>query len=101
MEPLVIARGLSLITLTARAELPTHEFQLDNVLDVLVREDHRAPVITVMVWFNAGSIDEAPSETGPAHGLERKRVKGRKRHGAGEVARNGARVEPRTNASNP
>ncbi|HAB07978.1 MAG TPA: peptidase M16, partial [Alcanivorax sp.] len=70
MKPLLIALGLSLITLTARAELPTHEFQLDNGLDVLVREDHRAPVITVMVWFKAGSIDEAPYETGLAHVLE-------------------------------
>ncbi|HBL85902.1 MAG TPA: peptidase M16 [Alcanivorax sp.] len=87
MKPLLIALGLSLITLTARAELPTHEFQLDNGLDVLVREDHRAPVITVMVWFKAGSIDEAPYETGLAHVLEHMMFKGSRKLDAGEASR--------------
>lgn len=98
MKPLLIALGLSLITLTARAELPTHEFQLDNGLDVLVREDHRAPVITVMVWFKAGSIDEAPYETGLAHVLEHMMFKGSKRLGAGEFSRLVARFGGSDNA---
>jgi zinc protease len=98
MKPLLIALGLSLITLTARAELPTHEFQLDNGLDVLVREDHRAPVITVMVWFKAGSIDEAPDETGLAHVLEHMMFKGSKRLDAGEFSRTVARFGGSDNA---
>lgn len=98
MKPLLIALGLSLITLTARAELPTHEFQLDNGLDVLVREDHRAPVITVMVWFKAGSIDEAPYETGLAHVLEHMMFKGSKRLDAGEFSRTVARFGGSDNA---
>ncbi len=98
MKPLLIALGLSLITLIARAELPTHEFQLDNGLDVLVREDHRAPVITVMVWFKAGSIDEAPYETGLAHVLEHMMFKGSKRLDAGEFSRTVARFGGRDNA---
>jgi len=98
MKPLLIALGLSLITLSARAELPTHEFQLDNGLDVLVREDHRAPVITVMVWFKAGSIDEAPYETGLAHVLEHMMFKGSKRLGAGEFSRTVARFGGSDNA---
>ena len=98
MKPLLIALGLSLITLTARAELPTHEFQLDNGLDVLVREDHRAPVITVMVWFKAGSIDEAPYETGLAHVLEHIMFKGSKRLDAGEFSRTVARFGGSDNA---
>ena len=98
MKPLLIALVLSLITLTARAELPTHEFQLDNGLDVLVREDHRAPVITVMVWFKAGSIDEAPYETGLAHVLEHMMFKGSERLGAGEFSRLVARYGGSDNA---
>ena len=98
MKPLLIALGLSLITLSARAELPTHEFQLDNGLDVLVREDHRAPVITVMVWFKAGSIDEAPYETGLAHVLEHMMFKGSKRLDAGEFSRTVARFGGSDNA---
>jgi zinc protease len=98
MKPLLIALGLSLMTLTAHAELPTHEFQLDNGLDVLVREDHRAPVITVMVWFKAGSIDEAPYETGLAHVLEHMMFKGSKRLDAGEFSRTVARFGGSDNA---
>ncbi len=98
MKPLLIALGLSLITLTARAELPTHEFQLDNGLNVLVREDHRAPVITVMVWFKAGSIDEAPYETGLAHVLEHMMFKGSKHLAPGEFSRTVARFGGNDNA---
>ncbi|MQT72309.1 insulinase family protein, partial [Pseudomonas sp. FSL R10-0071] len=29
---------------------PTHEFRLDNGLKVIVREDHRAPVVVSQVW---------------------------------------------------
>lgn len=98
MKSLLIALGLSLITLTAHADLPTHEYQLDNGLKVLVREDHRAPVITVMVWFKAGSIDEAPFETGLAHVLEHMMFKGSKRLDAGEFSRLVARFGGSDNA---
>ena len=39
MKPLLIALGLSLITLTARAELPTHEFQLRPLLNLLASNE--------------------------------------------------------------
>ena len=51
MRQLMVALAAILWSLTARAELPTHAFTLDNGLKVLIREDHRAPVVTVMVWF--------------------------------------------------
>ena len=44
----------------------THDFTLDNGLRVLVREDHRAPVAVQMLWYKAGSYDEAPGQTGMA-----------------------------------
>ena len=33
---------------------PTHEFTLDNGLKVIVREDHRAPVVVSQVWYKVG-----------------------------------------------
>ena len=45
---------------------PTHEFTLDNGLKVIVREDHRAPVVTQMVWYRVGAADEAPGHSGIA-----------------------------------
>ena len=31
---------------------------LDNGLQVILREDHSAPVVSVQAWCRAGSIDE-------------------------------------------
>lgn len=48
----------------------THEYRLSNDMKVLVREDHRAPVATVMIWYGVGSADEPPGRTGLSHVLE-------------------------------
>ncbi|RYH03925.1 insulinase family protein [Salipiger sp. IMCC34102] len=45
-------------------------FTLDNGMDVVVIEDHRAPVVTHMVWYRAGSADEPVGSSGVAHFLE-------------------------------
>jgi len=45
-------------------------FQLDNGMDVVVIEDHRAPVVVHMLWYRAGSADEPPGKSGIAHFLE-------------------------------
>ena len=39
-------------------------FSLANGMDVVVIEDHRAPVVTHMVWFRAGSADEPSGQSG-------------------------------------
>lgn len=87
MPRLLAGLCLVLLSLTATAQLSTHQFQLDNGLKVLVREDHRAPVITVMVWFKAGSMDEAPYETGLAHLLEHMMFKGTDKLGPGDFSK--------------
>lgn len=33
----------------------TTEFTLDNGLKVIVREDHRAPVVASQVWYKVGA----------------------------------------------
>ncbi|MER2603158.1 MAG: insulinase family protein, partial [Candidatus Competibacter phosphatis] len=40
------------------AATPVHEFTLDNGLKILVREDHRAPVVVSQVWYKVGSSYE-------------------------------------------
>ena len=60
---------LVLAALPARAAEVT-SFTLDNGLDVVVIEDHRAPVVVHMVWYKVGAADEPPGESGIAHYLE-------------------------------
>lgn len=53
----------------ANSELVT-TFTLENGMDVVVVEDHRAPVVQQMVWYRAGSADEPVGQSGVAHFLE-------------------------------
>lgn len=77
---------------------PTHEFRLDNGLKVLVREDHRAPVVTVMVWYGIGSADEPPGRTGLSHVLEHMMFKGTRHMGPGDFSRTVSRFGGSNNA---
>jgi zinc protease len=76
----------------------THEYRLDNGMKIVVREDHRAPVVVTMVWYRAGSIDEVNGKTGVAHVLEHMMFKGTKRIGVGEFSRRIAAAGGRDNA---
>jgi len=51
-------------------------FTLDNGLDVVVIEDHRAPVVVQMIWYRAGAADEPAGTSGVAHFLEHLMFKG-------------------------
>lgn len=53
-----------------------HSYKLDNKLTLLVKEDRRAPVAVVMVWYNVGSADEPGGLTGISHALEHLMFKG-------------------------
>ncbi|MBL3705261.1 insulinase family protein [Sulfitobacter sp. BDSS02] len=52
------------------AEEPVTTYTLDNGMEVVVVEDHRAPVVQQMVWYRAGSADETRGVSGVAHFLE-------------------------------
>jgi len=45
-------------------------FTLDNGMEVLILPDHRAPVVTHMVWYKVGAVDEDPGKSGIAHLFE-------------------------------
>ncbi|MCU0971679.1 MAG: insulinase family protein, partial [Gammaproteobacteria bacterium] len=65
----------------------THEFALENGLKLIVREDRRAPVATVQVWYRVGSSYEPDGQTGISHVLEHMMFKGTPNHGPGEYSR--------------
>lgn len=71
----------------ANTAQPTHEFQLDNGLKVIVREDHRAPVVVSQLWYKIGSSYERPGFTGLSHALEHMMFKGSSKLGPGESSR--------------
>ena len=69
------------------AQTATTEFSLDNGLKVIVREDHRAPVVVSQLWYKVGSSYEIPGSTGLAHALEHMMFKGSSKLGPGESSR--------------
>lgn len=66
-----------LLPLPAQAEtFNADTFKLDNGLQVVVIENHRAPVVTHMLWYKFGRADEKAGESGIAHFLEHLMFKG-------------------------
>lgn len=79
MTPLTRLLAIFLVLglpLTAAAKV--HEFILDNGLKLLVKEDHRAPVMVSQVWYKVGSSYEHGGITGISHMLEHMMFKGTK-----------------------
>ena len=74
------------VPLEALAEGKTTDFMLDNGMQVVVIEDHRAPVVVHMVWYKVGSADEPSGKSGIAHFLEHLMFKQTANLGAGELA---------------
>ncbi len=64
------------LALPAVADEPVTSFTLDNGLNVVVIEDHRAPVVVQMIWYRVGAADEPPGHSGIAHFLEHLMFKG-------------------------
>ncbi len=68
-------------------------FELANGMKAVILPDHRAPVVTHMLWYRVGSADEAKGKSGLAHFLEHLMFKATDKIPAGEyskiVARNG------------
>jgi zinc protease len=73
-------------------------FKLANGLQVVAIPDHRAPVVTHMVWYKVGAADEAPGESGLAHFLEHLLFKGTDKLKPGQFSKIVARIGGRDNA---
>ena len=71
---------------------------LANGLQVVVIENHRAPVVTHMVWYRVGAADEVRGKTGIAHFLEHLMFKGTKTVAPGAFSEIVARLGGNENA---
>jgi len=92
----VIAFIAVYISATAASEsTDVTEAVLANGMKILVKPDHRAPVVVAQVWYRIGSSYEPDGITGVSHVLEHMMFKGTKRYGKGEfnriIAENGGR----------
>ena len=73
-------------------------FSLENGMKVVVVEDHRAPVVTHMVWYRAGASDENSGKSGIAHLLEHLLFKETENVGNGEFSQTVAALGGSDNA---
>lgn len=71
---------------------------LDNGMQVVVVENHRAPIATHMVWYRVGAADEPAGKSGIAHLLEHLMFKGTPDIPPGEFSKIVARHGGRDNA---
>jgi zinc protease len=69
------------------AEVKVQERILNNGLKILVKEDHRSPVVVSQIWYKVGSSYEPGGITGASHMLEHMMFKGTEKHPAGEFSR--------------
>ncbi|MEZ5512077.1 MAG: pitrilysin family protein [Gammaproteobacteria bacterium] len=65
----------------------TFSHTLDNGLKIIVREDHRAPVMVSQVWYKVGSSYETAGVTGVSHVLEHMMFKGTTKVPGGEFSK--------------
>lgn len=63
------------------------EHKLGNGLTVLIKPDHRAPVVVSQIWYKVGSSYEHRGITGVSHALEHMMFKGTAAHPTGEFER--------------
>src|SRR5829696_4219797 len=89
-----------------RVDVPFTQFTLPNGLHVILHEDHTVPLVTVNVWYHAGSAREKPGRTGFAHLFEHLMFMGSKHAKYGDFDRlleaaggtnNASTAEDRTN----
>lgn len=86
-KPAALALAACLLSATAVAAPTVHEFMLDNGMKLIVKPDHRAPVVVSQVWYKVGSSYEHDGITGVSHVLEHMMFKGTEKHGPGEFSR--------------
>ncbi len=93
---LLVALLLPLVLFAAPAraeEAKAFTFALQNGMQVVVIPDHRAPVVTHMLWYRVGAVDDPPGLSGLAHFFEHMMFRGTVAYPNGEfskiIARNG------------
>ncbi len=78
--------------------ISTHEKIFDNGMKVIVKEDHRAPVVISQIWYRVGSAQEHSGITGVSHVLEHMMFKGTEKYPSGTFSSTVAGIGARDNA---
>src|SRR5436305_12550860 len=94
---LLVALG-SATASAAYGSAEVSHFTLANGLEVVVVPDHRAPVVTHMIWYKVGAADETPGKSGLAHFLEHLMFKGTEKNPGGRFSQVVATIGGQENA---
>jgi len=78
---------LAPVTSLVAADNTVDVYQLKNGLKLLIKQDHRAPVVVSQIWYKVGSAYENDGTTGISHVLEHMMFKGTERFGPGQFNR--------------
>ncbi len=76
VKSFVLATFLLITSAHAQIKIPESvnlvytKVQLDNGLTVIIHEDHKAPIVTVNIWYHVGSKNEPKGRNGFAHLFE-------------------------------
>jgi zinc protease len=97
---LIFAAALCVLTGATRAATGPEvtDFKLANGLEVVVVPDHRAPVVTHMIWYKVGAADETPGKSGLAHFLEHLMFKGTEKNPGAAFSQDVAAIGGQENA---
>jgi zinc protease len=86
----VLPALLSTVVLAAASTqaplIPFEKYTLPNGLRVILSEDHKTPVVGVMVWYHVGAANEVPGKSGFAHLFEHMMFQGSKHRQGNETA---------------
>ncbi len=72
--------------------------RLSNGLEVLLKEDHSAPIASIWTWYRVGSRNELPGKTGISHWVEHMQFKGTPTIAKGQIFRDVSGVGGTLNA---
>lgn len=76
LSVLVVCKVSTLQAAESQLSRSIVESTLPNGLKVIIREDHRAPIAVVQLWYGVGSADEPGHLMGISHALEHMMFKG-------------------------
>jgi len=81
IRAIIIALTIVAVAPAYAQDLKVTEKVLPNGLKVLLKEVHKAPVVTFQIWYRVGSRNEELGTTGKSHLLEHMMFKGTKKYG--------------------
>ncbi|RLG70971.1 MAG: hypothetical protein DRO11_05315 [Methanobacteriota archaeon] len=89
---LVLVITIIFVVLAPQMEIPSRGFKgvlyekLGNGAQVLIKEDHSVPIVTVDIWVATGSANEDDKNNGVSHFLEHMLFKGTEKRGVGQIS---------------